>query len=132
MEKRVFLDVWLVVTIWLSLLKRVDSCGDVKMLPHQWIKQVFHAEQLVESPQKLQYLLLVRDLPTANQEFSYIEISKNKKQSITIPTNFMNSDHGIEYCRSNKYVRVLLFPHSTVFRKYSTEWKVQQCLDHML
>ena len=41
---------------------------------------------------------MVRDLPTTNGEFSYIEISRNNQQPIPIPTDYMDRNHGIEYC----------------------------------
>ena len=98
MERPLFLGCLACHTIQLGLFKKVDSCSTVKTLRRLWIYKVFYAEQLIENPEKVHYLLIVDDLRKTNREISYIEISRNSQQSILIPTTLMNTDDGIKYC----------------------------------
>ena len=83
-------DSWLIVTIWLGLLKTVTGSSESysKILPHFWILKVFNAELLVGCPEKVNCLLIVSNLSEAIEEVSYIEISINNQQLVPIPINY--------------------------------------------
>ena len=141
-----FWGVWLAITIQLGLLKKVDSCSTFDTLCRLWIYEVFYAEQLIESPEKVHCLLIVNDLPTTNGKISYIEISRNSQQSILIPTTLMNTDDGIKYCSKAGVILVnmdcrthidhRLMENST--RNYSHAWYcyilrlVKYCADNKI